>query len=41
MLDNRHFIARRAAQYFKVGFPMMLLTVVIAAGYLVLRFPPA
>lgn len=29
------------AQYFKVGFPMMLLTVVIAAGYLVLRFPPA
>lgn len=29
------------AQYFKVGFPIMLLTVVIAAGYLVLRFPPA
>lgn len=28
-------------QYFKVGFPLMLLTVAIAAGYLVLRFPPA
>ncbi|WP_165062679.1 ArsB/NhaD family transporter [Adlercreutzia sp. ZJ154] len=29
------------AQYFKVGFPIMLLTVVIAAIYLVFRFPPA
>lgn len=28
-------------QYLKVGFPIMLLTTVIAAGYLVLRFPPA
>ncbi len=28
-------------QYLKVGFPMMLVTVVLAAVYLVLRFPPA
>lgn len=28
-------------QYLKMGFPIMLLTTVIAAGYLVLRFPPA
>ena len=27
-------------QYLKVGFPLMLLTVAIAAGYLALRFPP-
>ncbi len=27
-------------QFLKVGFPVMLLTVVLAAGYLVLRFPP-
>ncbi|WP_251212356.1 SLC13 family permease [Adlercreutzia murintestinalis] len=29
------------AQYFKTGFPLMLMTVCIAAVYLVLRFPPA
>lgn len=29
------------AQYFKRGFPLMLLTVAIAALYLVLRYPPA
>lgn len=28
-------------QYLKVGFPLMLLSTCIAAGYLVLRFPPA
>lgn len=27
--------------YFKVGFPVMLLTIVMAGVYLVLRFPPA
>jgi Na+/H+ antiporter NhaD/arsenite permease-like protein len=28
-------------RFLKVGFPIMLLTVVIAAVYLVIRFPPA
>jgi Na+/H+ antiporter NhaD/arsenite permease-like protein len=28
-------------RFLKVGFPIMLLTVVIAAIYLVIRFPPA
>lgn len=29
------------AQYFKIGFPIMLMTAVIAGLYLVVRFPPA
>lgn len=29
------------AQYLKTGFPIMVLTVLIAAAYLVFRFPPA
>ena len=28
-------------QFLKTGFPIMLLTVVIAGLYLVVRFPPA
>ena len=26
--------------FLKTGFPVMMITVVVAAGYLILRFPP-
>lgn len=40
-ISRRNGHAITFAQYFKTGFPIMLLTILISAIYLVLRFPPA
>lgn len=40
-ISKKHGHEITFAQFFKTGFPIMLLTVLIAGVYLVLRFPPA
>ncbi len=40
-ISRRNGHAITFAQYFKTGFPIMLLTILISAVYLILRFPPA
>lgn len=39
-ISKKHGYEITFAKFFKVGFPIMLLTVAIAAVYLVVRFPP-
>ena len=40
-ISKKHGYEITFAKFFKTGFPIMLLTVVIAGLYLVMRFPPA
>lgn len=40
-IGKKHGYEISFARYFKVGFPLMVLTVAIAAVYLAVRFPPA
>ena len=40
-ISKKHGYEITFAKFFKTGFPIMLLTVVIAGLYLVVRFPPA
>ena len=40
-ISKKHGYEITFAKFFKTGFPIMLLTILIAGVYLVLRFPPA
>lgn len=40
-IGKKHGYEISFARYFKVGFPMMLMTLLIAGVYLAVRFPPA
>ena len=40
-ISKKHGYEITFAKFFKTGFPIMLLTILIAGGYLVVRFPPA
>ena len=40
-ISKKHGYEITFAKFFKTGFPIMLLTILIAGGYRVVRFPPA
>ena len=40
-ISKKHGHEITFAKFFKTGFPIMLLTILIAGVYLVVRFPPA
>ena len=40
-ISKKHGYEITFAEFFKTGFPIMLLTILIAGVYLVVRFPPA
>ena len=40
-ISKKHGYESTFAKFFKTGFPIMLLTILIAGVYLVVRFPPA
>ena len=40
-ISKKHGYEITFAKFFKTGFPIMLLTILIAGVYLVVRFPPA
>ena len=40
-ISKKHGYEISFATFFKTGFPIMLLTILIAGVYLIVRFPPA